>query len=1072
MKFNSILFLILISYMNQSTIITLYDECSYLPSEEFQTPLSAFIEPNDNLYIMYFYTHILFFDYINNYNNVKDPLSLFSSGTSGTFRSFEIGKNSSIIIINSQTILSCYKDDTSSDSGYRIEENNNLNNNKFDVFSIGNIEDEWRFVIIDTSYQIHFQNLHNLKQYNNIYLASFDPNYASFDNIKCKYYNSKVYCICIDSTNNKFKFYIIPIDKITNSNLLTISDIDFYSQSEIDGNFINIFTFPNSEPLISYSLSSQNFLSNFKEEKIEIENSNIIFENNKFIIGEINENQYYSCAIKSDNNRIILCNIIPYSQNSFTESSVNLEEDIYEFELYDENQFLMVNKNSYGMIINRINSNNKFNIFKILDPTISSTTIKLYKQDFSDNTMIKTIDCFSLPIYSNYRNYYIYINDINGIIYFNDELINKNNYYSVNLNDKLTFYKETNVELKLQFTLNFGKGIINYETFTYEEYLIYEQVANIFNQIISRITNYISDQNIYTEKNIKYQIYYYSDSSSIQTISNNNKLSIVKFNDENISSIKQLNNINENNDIILIKIDIQIEDYPVPSVLIFASDENENILTIPSSTNFTIEKPILNSTYLKLERAYKLKQKSIDVFNSSTPFYNDICFPFSSEINGEDVSLKDRRNEYYVNITFCENNCEYSYFDYVNMKVICNCQQFSQIDDFELLSFSNLKNAFITHLINFNYKVIKCYNLVFNKNNYKNLGTIFLFIIIIISIICVILYIKYHNIEPVKNVLKQFQPQQNNYNEERIESNSQMKIIKDNDEINNEIENNKKNNEKLNLKKNNFITSIDENLNKTENSSFKTRSNKELKNNLTSEEIENKKKKMKELKYDLGNLKYEDALIFDNRTIKQKYWDYLLQSQIILSHFYAELILELRYIKIIVLLIDLSLQFFFNCFFYTDKYISDVYHRNGVISFFSDLPKVIYSILISFLVNTLLKLLSYYKDDLYEIVFKENNFKIYWEKSNKVLNNFYYRINIFIIIVLVFELFFLYYCTAFCAVYPNNQKLLLFSFFQDLLINLLLPFILCFIIAYFKHLSIEKKKKQLYVIIGYLDFLL
>ena len=54
---------------------------------------------------------------------------------------------------------------------------------------------------------------------------------------------------------------------------------------------------------------------------------------------------------------------------------------------------------------------------------------------------------------------------------------------------------------------------------------------------------------------------------------------------------------------------------------------------------------------------------------------------------------------------------------------------------------------------------------------------------------------------------------------------------------------------------------------------------------------------MKELKYNLGNLKYEDALIFDNRTIKQKYWDYLLQFQIILSHFYADLILELRYIK-------------------------------------------------------------------------------------------------------------------------------------------------------------------------------
>ena len=173
------------------------------------------------------------------------------------------------------------------------------------------------------------------------------------------------------------------------------------------------------------------------------------------------------------------------------------------------------------------------------------------------------------------------------------------------------------------------------------------------------------------------------------------------------------------------------------------------------------------------------------------------------------------------------------------------------------------------------------------------------------------------------------------------------------------------------------------------------------KNKLTLEEIENKKRKMEELKYDLGQLDFEEALIYDNRTIKQKYWDYLLQSQLILSNFYADLIFELRYIKIMLLMINFSLQFFFNCFFYTDEYISDVYHRNAVISFFSDLPKVIYAILISFIVNTLLKLLSNYKDALIKIVFEENNLKIYCEKSEKVLNNFYKRIIICIIIVFI-----------------------------------------------------------------------
>ena len=316
MKLNSLFYFILISYINSSTIITISDDIHFSPTEYECHPLSALIEPNN--YFLYCYEVIYIIDYITNETKTSNGIP----SDIDSFRSFEIGKDTSMIILYTIYMEEMIKDDNSA-SGYNFEMQQN--DNKFDVFSIGNIEDEWRFVIIDdTTKQIHFQNFQNAKSNNNIYIASFDPNYASFDNIKCKYYNTKVYCICINSTNRKFKFYIIPIDKITNSNQLTISDIDYYSESEIEGKFINIFTFPNSEPLISYELSSQKFLSNFKGEKLEIVNSNIYFSDRNFLIGEINGNQYYSCAIKSDDKKIIICNIIPYSQNGFTESSINL----------------------------------------------------------------------------------------------------------------------------------------------------------------------------------------------------------------------------------------------------------------------------------------------------------------------------------------------------------------------------------------------------------------------------------------------------------------------------------------------------------------------------------------------------------------------------------------------------------------------------------------------------------------------------------------------------------------------------------------------------------------------------
>ena len=56
------------------------------------------------------------------------------------------------------------------------------------------IEDELRFVKLGFIMikQIYFQNFENVILNNDIYIAFFDSNYASFDDIKCKYYNTNV----------------------------------------------------------------------------------------------------------------------------------------------------------------------------------------------------------------------------------------------------------------------------------------------------------------------------------------------------------------------------------------------------------------------------------------------------------------------------------------------------------------------------------------------------------------------------------------------------------------------------------------------------------------------------------------------------------------------------------------------------------------------------------------------------------------------------------------------------------------------------------------------------------------
>ena len=328
------------------------------------------------------------------------------------------------------------------------------------VFSIYNGENDWRFVVIN-NYRIEFYNFLNIEQNDfTSYLAYFSVS-DQYNDIKCTYYNNQVYCIGYLFTDN-YLLHIIPIEQISNSKLITSSDMT-YASSDLIGEYIKIYNFLYSQPLVVLKETSSIFILDFYDNKITIENSNDIFYEDGFLIGEINKNQYYMCSIKKTDTKIILCNMLPYSQNTITSNSVNLEQDIYRFTT--NYRYLLGNENSNGIIMTLIDNTGTFSFIGILDPSISSTLINVYPQEYSDNSITNTINCYNLDIYNNY---YLYINDINGIIYLNNQRININNYYLITGNDQLIFYIEDNVEFILKYTLNFGKGIINYETFNYD----------------------------------------------------------------------------------------------------------------------------------------------------------------------------------------------------------------------------------------------------------------------------------------------------------------------------------------------------------------------------------------------------------------------------------------------------------------------------------------------------------------------------------------------------------------------------------------------------------------------------
>ena len=241
-------------------------------------------------------------------------------------------------------------------------------------------------------------------------------------------------------------------------------------------------------------------------------------------------------------------------------------------------------------------------------------------------------------------------------------------------------------------------------------------------------------------------------------------------------------------------------------------------------------------------------------------------------------------------------------------------------------------------------------------------------------------------------------------------------------------------------------------------------SNKEKESEKNKEE-EFEKKKLYTPDYEKYNdLNYEDALNYDKRSFSQMFLAFLYQQHAIINTFFAEIFLELRAIKISFFVFGLQINFFLNAFFYTDEYISDTYYNNGILNFFSSLPKSIYSFLVTIIISALLKMLSNSKTQLIEIIEGKDKNPNYLKDMEDELKKLNKKLYIYFFIVFLLGIIFTYYSSAFCAVYKNSQTFWLIGCFESLAMDLFMPFIICFILAGIRYLCIKKKLRILYKI--------
>ena len=471
---------------------------------------------------------------------------------------------------------------------------------------------------------------------------------------------------------------------------------------------------------------------------------------------------------------------------------------------------------------------------------------------------------------------------------------------------------------------------------------------------------------------------------------------------------------------------------------------------------------------IELNIPIKIEKNNIDKYNSSSGYYNNICYKSTTKY-GTDISLPDRKKEYIDNKMYvCEEKCDFIRYNFDAQKAVCSCDIKNNISPMSSIYFnaSQLLNSILDIKTIINLNVIKCYNDLFNINGIKNnIGFYIISPIVILHLLSVILFYtidKKNVFNQIKDIIfKNQYVAKLNINKENKNDNNII-IIKNEKESKKEpsAPNLKK---KKNIISHNNIKNIIQ-TNSTINSNF-ILNNKNI--NLITNNPQNKEQNIKInliLKhniYELNFLSYDDALKFDKRTYIEYYFSLLKTNHILVSSFYPLEDYNSRVIKIFLFFFLFILFFTINALFFNDSTMNKIYTDKGSFNFIYQLPQIIFSSLISSLLTLIIKFFALSEKNVLEIKnMKDTNFELLNEKVEKTMKILYYKFIAFFVLSFIFLMFFWYYLSCFCAVYENTQIHLIKDTIISFGMNMIYPLFIYLVPGIFRVCSLRTKNKN------------
>ena len=613
----------------------------------------------------------------------------------------------------------------------------------------------------------------NYMFYNCSKLISLDL--TNFENSSLKTYN-KIFTLCnsnlifcIENINSKNEFFIAQIETVIANNINNCSDICFFNNKKIIyDDRICSFNCPDTDKFnynnLCYKSCPSDTFINFGKCVSNCTNGYYTNKNDSSVkICKCINPKCFECSLKSlESDLCISCN-----------------DDYYPIYNDSSNIYPFINcyKSPEGFYFDKIEKNYK--------PCYPSCKACKEKGDIKDNKCLKCSlnyqfknefpndtncyeECKDYYYFDNEKNYYC-VNECpetyNKIIeekkkciddcskddiykyYFKKKCYSKcpektksNNYYCEKECPEDLPYEivKTQICVKNCTFNNMIQNICILDNKNGEknEKLQQELISNIQDYIMNKQSHTLNITNgediVINENGISLTI----TTTENQKNGKNNNVTTIDLG-ECEDKIKSHYEIPKDKPLIIIKIDVLEKGMKIPKI------EYEIYYPLHNESYEKLNLSVCKDSKIDISIPVSIDESEIDKYNSSSSYYNDICYPYISE-NGTDITLSDRKTKFVENnYTLCEENCDFTGYDSNTKKALCSCQIKIKLP---LISEIRIdKNRFFDSFTNFkniaNMNVLKCYNVLFTKNGIlKNIGFYIIISIILLHFISVFIF--------------------------------------------------------------------------------------------------------------------------------------------------------------------------------------------------------------------------------------------------------------------------------------------------------------------------------------------